>query len=99
MYRGQQLAVEEINAAGGVAGYQIELVKLDTQAQTPDVMKTVAQNLVSQNVAAVMMPFFPTRRGVPDPGRRIEDPMFHVNTWHGNTDYVAAKGVHQHLRR
>ena len=57
MYRGQQLAVEEINAAGGVAGYQLELVKVDTQAQEPDVMKTVVQNLVSQNVAAMFMPF------------------------------------------
>ena len=93
MYRGQQLAADEINAAGGVAGYQIELVKLDTQAQTPDVMKTVAQNLVSQDVAAMMMPFcsytsveFPILAD-------YKAPMFHVNTWHGNTDYVAAKGI------
>ncbi|HVI16766.1 MAG TPA: ABC transporter substrate-binding protein, partial [Gaiellales bacterium] len=57
MSRGQELAVDEINAAGGVAGYQLELVKVDTQAQQPDVMKTVLQNLVSQNVAAVFMPF------------------------------------------
>jgi ABC-type branched-subunit amino acid transport system substrate-binding protein len=80
MSRGQELAVDEINAAGGVAGYQLELVKVDTQAQQPDVMKTVLQNLVSQNVAAVFMPFcsytsveFPI---VAD--KKI--PTFHVNT-------------------
>ena len=89
MSRGQELAVDEINAAGGVAGYQLELVKVDTQAQQPDVMKTVLQNLVSQNVAAVFMPFcsytsveFPI---VAD--KKI--PTFHVNTWHGNVDWVA----------
>ena len=91
MSRGQELAVDEINAAGGVAGYQLELVKVDTQAQQPDVMKTVLQNLVSQNVAAVFMPFcsytsveFPI---VAD--KKI--PTFHVNTWHGNVDWVAAE--------
>jgi branched-chain amino acid transport system substrate-binding protein len=89
MSRGQELAVEEINAAGGVAGYQLQLVKVDTQAQQPDVMKTVLQNLASQNVAAVFMPFcsytsveFPI---VAD--KKI--PTFHVNTWHGNVDWVA----------
>ena len=89
MSRGQELAVDEINAAGGVAGYQLELVKVDTQAQQPDVMKTVLQNLVSQNVAAVFMPFcsytsveFPI---VAD--KKI--PTFHVNTWHGNVDWVS----------
>ena len=92
------MAVDEINAAGGVAGYQLELVKLDTQAQTPDVMKTVMQNLVSQKVAAIFAPFcsytsveFPI---VAQAGM----PMFHVNTWHGNIDYVAAAQHHQHLR-
>jgi len=93
MFRGQSMAVDEINAAGGVAGYQLKLVKLDTQAQTPDVMKTVMQNLVSQKVAAIFAPFcsytsveFPI---VAQAGM----PMFHVNTWHGNTDYVAQHNI------
>ena len=93
MIRGQELALEELNAGGGVAGYQLELVKLDTKDQSPDVMKTVLQNLVSQNVAAVFMPFcsytsveFPI---VAD--KKI--PTFHVNTWHGNVDYVASHNI------
>jgi branched-chain amino acid transport system substrate-binding protein len=93
MIRGQELALAELNAGGGVAGYQLELVKLDTKDQSPDVMKTVLQNLVSQNVAAVFMPFcsytsveFPivAAKGIP---------TFHVNTWHGNVDYVAQHNI------
>jgi branched-chain amino acid transport system substrate-binding protein len=93
MIRGQEMAVSELNANGGVAGYQLELVKLDTQAQTPDVMKTVLENLVSQNVAAVFMPFC-SYTSVEFPivaAKKI--PTFHVNTWHGNVDYVAKNHI------
>jgi branched-chain amino acid transport system substrate-binding protein len=93
MVRGQEMAVDELNAGGGVAGYHLELVKVDTKIQQPDVMKTALQNLVSQNVAAVFMPFcsytsveFPI---VAD--KKI--PTFHVNTWHGNVDWVAQHGA------
>ena len=89
MIRGQELAVEELNDGGGVAGYQLELVKLDSKDQSPDVMKTVLQNLVSQNVAAVFMPFC-SYTSVEFPivaAKKV--PTFHVNTWHGNVDWVA----------
>jgi branched-chain amino acid transport system substrate-binding protein len=89
MIRGQELALAELNAGGGVAGYQLELVKLDSKDQSPDVMKTVLQNLVSQNVAAVFMPFC-SYTSVEFPivaAKKI--PTFHVNTWHGNVDWVA----------
>jgi branched-chain amino acid transport system substrate-binding protein len=89
MIRGQELAIEEINGEGGVAGYQLELVKLDSKDQSPDVMKTVLQNLVSQNVAAVFMPFC-SYTSVEFPivaAKKV--PTFHVNTWHGNVDWVA----------
>ncbi len=89
MIRGQELAIEELNAAGGVAGYQLELVKLDSKDQSPDVMKTVLQNLVSQNVAAVFMPFCSyTSVEFPIVAQK-KVPTFHVNTWHGNVDWVA----------
>jgi len=93
MVRGQELALEELNAGGGVAGYQLELVKLDTKDQSPDVMKTVLQNLVSQNVAAVFMPFC-SYTSVEFPivaAKKV--PTFHVNTWHGNVDWVAQHNV------
>ncbi|MDX6591358.1 MAG: branched-chain amino acid transport system substrate-binding protein [Gaiellales bacterium] len=88
MVRGQELAVEEINAAGGVAGYELELVKLDSKAQEPDVMKTVIQNLISQNCAMIHMPFC-TYTSVEFPSlAESKIPTFHVNTWHGNVDWV-----------
>jgi branched-chain amino acid transport system substrate-binding protein len=93
MARGQELAVEEINANGGVAGRPLELVKLDTKDLAPDVMKTVLQNLVSQDVAAVFMPYCSTT-SVEFPivaERKI--PTFHVNAWHGNVDWVAQHGA------
>jgi branched-chain amino acid transport system substrate-binding protein len=89
MQRGLEMAQSEINNAGGVGGRQIELVKLDTKDQSPDVMKTVMQNLVSQNVAAIFMPFC-SYTSVEFPiiaAKKI--PAFHVNTWHGNVDWVA----------
>ena len=89
MLRGQEMAVSEINDAGGIGGSKIELVKLDTKDQSPDVMKTVMQNLVSQNVAAIFMPFC-SYTSVEFPiiaNQKV--PAFHVNTWHGNVDWVA----------
>ena len=89
MLRGQQLAIEQINAAGGVGGHPLELVKVDTKDQSPDVMKTAIQNLVSKNVAAVFMPFC-SYTSVEFPILAEKNvPTFHVNTWHGNVDWVA----------
>jgi branched-chain amino acid transport system substrate-binding protein len=89
MLRGQELAIEQINAAGGVGGHPLELVKVDTKDQSPDVMKTAIQNLVSKNVAAVFMPFC-SYTSVEFPILAQKNvPTFHVNTWHGNVDWVA----------
>lgn len=93
MVRGQTLAVEEINAAGGLLGRQLTLQVLDSKAQEPDVMKNVFQKLVSQNVAAVFVGFT-TYTSVEYP--IVADkgiPTFHVNTWHGNVDYVRENGI------
>ena len=92
MQRGQQLAVAEINAAGGVLGRPLKLAVLDTQAQQPDVMKSVLQKFVSQNVAAIFVPFTTyTSVEYPVVGH-AGIPMFHVNTWHGNVDFVKQNG-------
>ncbi|MHB1927955.1 MAG: ABC transporter substrate-binding protein [Acidimicrobiales bacterium] len=93
MLRGQQLAVDEINAAGGLLGRPIKLAVLDTQEQQPDVMKSVFQKFVSDNVAAVFAPFT-TYSSVEFPVvAHAKIPTFHVNTWHGNVDFVKANGI------
>ena len=93
MVRGQQLAIAEINAAGGVLGRPLQLSVLDTQAQQPDVMKTVFQKFVSQGVAAVFAGFT-TYSSVEFPVvAQAGIPTFHVNTWHGNVDFVRQHGI------
>ena len=93
MIRGQQLAVAEINARGGVLGRQLKLAILDTQAQQPDVMKTVFQKFVSEGVAAIFSGFC-TYTSVEFPVvAQAGIPTFHVNTWHGNVDFVKQHGI------
>jgi len=93
MVRGQQLAVAEINAAGGVLGRPLQLSVLDTQLQQPDVMRTVFQKFVSQSVAAVFAGFT-TYSSVEFPIlAQAGIPTFHVNTWHGNVDFVKQHGI------
>ncbi|MDA8318798.1 MAG: branched-chain amino acid ABC transporter substrate-binding protein [Actinomycetota bacterium] len=93
MQRGQRLAIDEINAAGGVLGRKLELSVLDTQTQQPDVMKSVFQKFVSDGVAAVFAPFC-TYSSVEFPiVAQAGMPTFHVNTWHGNVDFVKQHGI------
>ena len=93
MVRGVQLAADEINALGGVGGRQLNVQVLDTKAQEPDVMKSVLQKFVSQNVAAMLIGFT-TYTSVEYPiAAEAKIPMFHVNTWQGNVDYVAKNGI------
>jgi branched-chain amino acid transport system substrate-binding protein len=93
MVRGVQLAVEELNAMGGVGGRQLKTQVLDTKAQEPDVMKSVLQKFVSQKVAAMLVGFT-TYTSVEYPiAAEAKIPMFHVNTWQGNVDYVAKNAI------
>jgi branched-chain amino acid transport system substrate-binding protein len=66
----------------------LELVKLDTKELAPDVMKTVLQNLVSQNVAAVFMPYCSTTSVEFPIVAERKVPTFYVNAWSGNVDWV-----------
>lgn len=49
MVNGAQLAVEEINEAGGVAGYKLEIVAGDTQEQTADAVTSAFERLASDS--------------------------------------------------
>ena len=42
---GAQLAIKEINAAGGLAGYKIELLEYDTKEMTPDAVISAFQRI------------------------------------------------------
>ncbi len=56
MYRGAQLAANQINAAGGVDGVQLKLVKADDKA-TASVGVTVAKKVIGQHIFGVVGPF------------------------------------------
>jgi branched-chain amino acid transport system substrate-binding protein len=56
MNRGFQLAMEEINAAGGIDGRQVELVTRDTQSDPTKAVNAAAELSKAQKVAAVMGP-------------------------------------------
>jgi branched-chain amino acid transport system substrate-binding protein len=93
MVRGQTMAMEEINANGGLFGRELKLQVLDTKFQEPDVMRNVFQKLVSLNVAAIFSPFT-TYTSVEYPIVAEKGiPMIHINTWHGNVDYVEQNNI------
>ena len=56
MYRGAQLAVDQINAKGGVLGRKVVLIKADDQAN-PDLALSVAQKVKAADAVAVVGPF------------------------------------------
>ena len=93
MLRGLELGVDEINAGGGVGGRQLQLSQLDTKAQETDVMASVMRKFVSDEVAAIFAPFTTYQSSEFDIVAEAGMPMFHVNTYQGNLDYVKEKGI------
>lgn len=55
MVNGAKLAVDEINAAGGVAGYRFEVVVGDTQDQAADIVTSAFERLAGDPDINVMM--------------------------------------------
>ncbi|MDI3327331.1 MAG: ABC transporter substrate-binding protein [Alicyclobacillaceae bacterium] len=53
--KGMELAIEEINQAGGVLGKKLELIPIDNQSDTTQ-STTVAQKLIDQKVVAILGP-------------------------------------------
>lgn len=94
MVRGAELAVAEINAAGGVAGRKLELVTADVSDQAPENFIQAAQRLVSQEkVSAVFCGYTTTTSVEFDTYAQAGVPMMHTNTLQANTDYVVDNGI------
>lgn len=55
MVNGAKLAVEEINAAGGVAGYKFEVVVGDTQDQAADVVTSAFERLAGDKDVNILL--------------------------------------------
>src|SRR4029077_5747314 len=61
--KGMELAVEEINASGGVLGRKLELVVRDDGGSPGDAVR-VAEELISREKAAVLMGTFASNVGL-----------------------------------
>jgi branched-chain amino acid transport system substrate-binding protein len=94
MSRGNQLGVEALNARGGVAGRQVEVVTADVSDLSPENYVKAAQRLTGQeNVAAVFSGYCSNDssefRTYADAGV----PMVHFNTLQDNVDYVTDNNI------
>ncbi|MBI1243590.1 MAG: ABC transporter substrate-binding protein [Alphaproteobacteria bacterium] len=61
--KGMELAVDEINAAGGVLGRKIEIVSRDDNGQPADAVR-VAEELLTREKAAFLIGTFPSNVGL-----------------------------------
>jgi branched-chain amino acid transport system substrate-binding protein len=94
MVRGQELAVADINANGGVLGRQLELVVVDAEdPYAPERMVNAARRLTNEGVAAVFSGYTTTTSAEYDVYAEYGAPMFHLNTFQPNADYVADNGI------
>lgn len=94
MVRGAELAIADINAAGGVLGQQVELVTADIADQAPENFVQAAERLVSrENCVAVSGGYTTTTSVEYDIYAQAGVPMFHTNTLQANTDYVVDNGI------
>ena len=89
MTRGQELAIEDINTNGGVLGRQLELVVSDVEDLAPEKMVNAARRLTNEGVAAVFSGYTTTTSAEFDVYAEYGAPMFHLNTFQPNADYVA----------
>jgi len=94
MTRGQELAIDAINALGGVAGRKLELVVGDVSDLSPENYVQVAQRLVNQDKVAAIFSGYTTNDSseysiYADAGV----PVFHLNTLQANVDYVTKNKI------
>jgi branched-chain amino acid transport system substrate-binding protein len=90
MVRGQELAVEDINANGGLLGRQLELVISDVEDPfSAERMVNTARRLSNEGVGAVFSGYTTTTSAEFDVYAEYGAPMFHLNTFQPNADYVA----------
>lgn len=94
MERGARLAIEDINAQGGVLGREVELVIGDVSDLAPENFIQAAERLVSRERVAAASGGYTTSTSVEfDTYAQGGVPLFHTNTFQENSDYVADNGI------
>lgn len=97
MTNGTQLAIDEINASGGIGGRQIKRIIIDTQVNTPEGVTSAFNQLIDQKVDAIVGGYVqvdaPTYNIVPSYGC----PYLHGNTLQEGVDKVVADPQKYHM--
>lgn len=94
MVRGAEMALDDVNGAGGVAGRPVRLVTADISDQAPENFIQAAQRLVSQErVSAVFSGYTTTTSAEYQIYGDAGVPMLHANTLQDNTDFVVEHGI------
>ncbi len=94
MVRGAEMAIADINEAGGVLGQQVELVTADISDMAPENFVQAAERLVSRENCVAVSGGYTTATSVEfDTFAQSGVPMFHTNTLQDNTNYVVDNGI------
>lgn len=80
MRNGTQLAIDEINAAGGIAGRMIERIVVDTDVGTPEGVTTSFNRLIDEGVDAIVGGYVQIDAPVYDIVPAYGAPYLHGNT-------------------
>jgi branched-chain amino acid transport system substrate-binding protein len=90
MKNGSGLAIDEINAAGGIAGRKLTRTVLDTDVATPEGVTTAFQKLVSQKVDAILVGYVQVDAPTYDIAAAYGAPYIHGNTLEAGVARVRA---------
>jgi branched-chain amino acid transport system substrate-binding protein len=94
MVRGAEMALDDINGAGGIAGRPVRLVTADISDQAPENFIQAAQRLVSQEKVSAVFSGYTTTTSAEYPIYADAGlPMLHANTLQDNTDFVVKNGI------
>jgi branched-chain amino acid transport system substrate-binding protein len=89
MVRGQQMAIDEINARGGIGGKQLQLVTADVGDFTNEAFVNAFQRLAEQEKVAAIFAGYTTTSSVEfEVNAKTGVPLFHLNTLDANVKVV-----------
>lgn len=88
MNNGAQLAVDEINAAGGVGGRKLKLVALDTDLVSPEKIQQNYQKLADQGVDAVINGYLLAWDAAMDAAATYKAPFLNASTSQAQCDKI-----------
>ena len=90
MKNGSGLAIDEINASGGIAGRKIDRIVLDADVATPEGVTTAFKKLVSAKVDAILVGYIQVDAPSYDIAAAYGAPYIHGNTLDAGVQRVKA---------